>query len=467
MKESSPKIVFNPDLFNNIFFLIREAWNNALIRFIWVYGGSSASKTYSVVQQSVMSLLEGKDNNILVLRKYATDIRDSIYSDFKTVISDWGLEDQFIIQQNFIACKLTGSYVRFRGLDDSEKVKGIASFKKIILEEISQFDLADLKQIRKRLRGKDNQQIIGIFNPISEEHWIKTKVFDVENLTQYETTIAGEWRNESGNTVIFRTNYLDNIFIVGKWRNGKLVGGRVDQHVIDDFEKDKINDPEYYEIYGLGNWGEITEGDSPFATNWNDKIHVGEQPVYDPRKQLVIHLDFNLNPFSVSFSHLFADKEGEHDHQFDEASIPNGSIDSMAELIFKRYEQSLPNCVLTGDAMGLRGDISQRDNATLYLQLMRKLKLRDSQLKVSGNPTHQNSRADCNYYLKNFPDFKIHPRCTGTIRDMRNVQVDAFGSIIKKNRKDMNQRADFLDNFRYKIHNICYKWIEQHQKRRK
>jgi hypothetical protein len=96
---------------------------------------------------------------------------------------------------------------------------------------------------------------------------------------------------------------------------------------------------------------------------------------------------------------------------------------------------------------------------------MRLLGLRESQLKVSNNPTHENSRADCNYYLYHHPDMKIHKRCVGTIRDMRNVQVDAFGAIIKRNRKDLNQRADFLDNFRYKVHNICYKWIEQHQRK--
>lgn len=213
-----------------------------------------------------------------------------------------------------------------------------------------------------------------------------------------------------------------------------------------------------------GDWTAQREVESPFATQWNDSKHIGEIAMYDQKKQLIIHLDFNLSPFSVSFSHVWSDSNGDHDYQFDEASIEKGSIQSMADLIISRYKISLPNCVLTGDAMGNRGDISQRDNATLYLQLMRLLGLRESQLKVSNNPTHENSRADVNYYLYHHPDFKIHPKCIGTIRDMRNVQVDAFGSILKRNRNDVNQRADFLDNVRYKIHNICYRWIEMHQK---
>ena len=98
-------------------------------------------------------MLSAPDENALILRKFAVDIRDSIFQDFKSIISDWGLADYFTVQINFIRCNLTGSYCRFRGLDDSEKVKGISAFKRVILEEISQFDEVDLKQIKKRLRG--------------------------------------------------------------------------------------------------------------------------------------------------------------------------------------------------------------------------------------------------------------------------------------------------------------------------
>lgn len=101
------RIDFNPDLFNNVFWHLRDAFSNLLIRFIWVYGGSSASKTFSVVQLTVIEMLEGSDNNSLVLRKFATDIRDSIYSDFKNVIIDWGLQDEFIIQQNYVDLQAT------------------------------------------------------------------------------------------------------------------------------------------------------------------------------------------------------------------------------------------------------------------------------------------------------------------------------------------------------------------------
>ncbi len=249
-------IDLNPELFNNVFWHIEEALSNNAIRFLFVYGGSSASKTFSVVQETIKWMLLGDTNNSLVLRKFATDIKDSIYSDFTNIIKDWGLESEFVCQQNFIKCS-TGSYIRFRGLDDSEKVKGISNFKRVVLEEISQFDEVDFKQIKKRLRGKLGQKIIGIFNPISEDHWLKKNVFDKETFEEiHEENIQGKWLNvprngKKPNMVVLKTCYLDNKYIVGP--------NFYDEHTIDDFEKDKIDVFDYYNIYGLGNWVKILD----------------------------------------------------------------------------------------------------------------------------------------------------------------------------------------------------------------
>lgn len=213
MSDSQKKqINFNPDLFNNVFWHIQDAFNNESIRYIWEYGGSSGSKSYTTAQATLIDMLQGVDNNTLVLRKYSTDIKDSIYSDFKGIISDWGLNDLFVCQQNFIKC-ITGSYVRFRGLDDSEKIKGISNFKRVILEEISQFDEVDLKQIRKRLRGRKGQQIVGIFNPISEEHWIKVNIFDKEVLTEIDTKSEAAQNGKE----------IEDWQITGKWINDKKI----------------------------------------------------------------------------------------------------------------------------------------------------------------------------------------------------------------------------------------------------
>ena len=212
-----------------------------------------------------------------------------------------------------------------------------------------------------------------------------------------------------------------------------------------------------------GDWDATREVISPFAVQWRDSF-IKTDVHYDYVKQLIISVDFNLVPFCVTFHNFYADEKGWHWIYFDEAEIKQGSIPSMIDLIKERYGSVLGTAILTGDAMGNRGDISQRDNASLYIQLMRGLGLRESQLKVRSNPTHENSRADVNYVYKHLQDIRVSDRCTGGIRDNKNVQIDATGSIIKGNRNDLNQRADYLDTIRYLVHNVMYKWIEHHQK---
>lgn len=202
----------------------------------------------------------------------------------------------------------------------------------------------------------------------------------------------------------------------------------------------------------------------PFAYQWDEKKHVSDEPIYDWKKQLIISVDFNLIPFCVTFRHYWNDSKGAHYHIFDEAEIKQGSIPEMIDRIRNIYMVSLPTAILTGDAMGNRGDISQRDNASLYIQLLRGLGMRESQLRVHGNPTHENSRANVNYILCHFPDYKVHSKCKGLRRDFNNVQVDAFGSIVKSNRNDLNQRADYLDTERYSCHNVLDEWRERHQR---
>jgi len=208
-------------------------------------------------------------------------------------------------------------------------------------------------------------------------------------------------------------------------------------------------------------------GSNPFAHQYNPEKHESLEAVFDSKKQLLIKIDFNLNPFAVTFSHMWRDTI-EHFHTFDEASITQGSIPAMVELIKLKYGNQLANCIITGDAMGKRGDIGQRDNASNWEQLRRGLGLKQSQLWLPSNPTHDNSRADTNYIFCHFPDYKINPKtCPNTCRDWRNVQCDAFGEILKKDRKDINQRADFFDTERYGINTFLKAWITQHMKFKK
>ncbi len=222
----------------------------------------------------------------------------------------------------------------------------------------------------------------------------------------------------------------------------------------------------------FGDWEVSPKASNPFAFQFNESKHTCAPLPFDHNKQLFISMDFNLEPFCVTFHHVWRDSII-HWHVINEAEIKPGSIPAMVDLIQMMYASSIPNARLTGDAMGKRGEIGERDNASLYTQLKRGLRLHDGQLQLPANPTHENSRADCNYLLyhsaKDNPefDFKIYTNCKNTIRDLKSVQCDAFGSIIKKDRKDLNQRADYIDTFRYLCNTFLKPHIISHQKRKR
>ena len=413
-------IEFNPELFNEVYWELEKAHQDKSIRYIWLMGGSSASKTFSEVQLMIKEMLCTPDYNVLVMRKYATDIKDSIFADFKGIINDWELNDLFDIQQNFIRCKITGSYARFRGLDDSEKVKGISRFLKVIMEEVNQFDEEDFKQIKKRLRGREGQQIIGIFNPIKESHWIKKNVFDIDTWTDCETKISNKKINKDRNALIFKTNYTDNYFIVGKWEGDKLIGGFVDEHVIADFENDKKNDYAAYEVYGLGNWGQIITG-GEFYKNFKKEKHV-KKLSYDP--ELPVHISFDENTAPYFPSCIF---------QIDGKKIvllyeilgrnPNNSVEWMCrQITIKLNELKHQSGVfIYGDATSQKDDVKVEQGYDLYRLIMDGLKpFKPSRRVANSNPSVVMRGQFFNAILShNFGDieFYINETCEEAIND--------------------------------------------------
>lgn len=425
------KFDFNPDIFNSIYWLLKDAFNNPLIRFIWCYGGSSAAKTYSTVQLIIVSMMENRDENTMVLRKFAVDIKDSIYSDFTSIIRGWGLDDHFVIQQNYIMCKLTGSYVRFRGLDDSEKIKGLANFKRVLLEEISQFEETDLKQIRKRLRGKAGQQIIGIFNPVSEEHWIKTKIFDLEELIQVEADIAGMWVNKQGNLVILHTNYKFNKYIVGP--------NFVDQHTIDDFEKDKLNDYEYYRIYGEGHWGRIRTG-GEFWKKFKHADHVN-QIGWDRSLPISLSWDENVNPYLTCAVWQI---KGKHAQQIDEIFLedPRNTVKEVCAEFTNRYPVSeVSGLFIYGDRTSLRADTKLEKGENFFTMITDQLKAYRPVLRLqTKNPSVVQSGAFINEIYegesKSGITIGINEKCKKSITDFTYAVEDSDGTMKKTKKKN-------------------------------
>jgi len=455
------EIIINPNLFNPLYWHLLDALSNTDIRHIYIYGGSSAAKTFSVAQSL---LIDGEINDYssIVFRKEQASIVDTIYNDFKEINEVFELEHSM---QLFLIRMINEQVIRFRGVDKSGKIKGLKGYKKVLLDELDHFTYDDYKELKRRLRGEEGQQVIYTWNPISKEHWVKTKVIDSETWIETPKEIkggngysilsddSGKWINERGDSILIKTNHKDNFWVVGHPEEGF---GRYDKHVMNEFDIMARLDPDDYRVYALGEWGH-PKVDTPYITQFDDKKHISEKAVFNPSIQFIMSFDFNVDNTTVLFSHV-----GEQFiHFFEEMSAPD--LPSLINMIKFKYGKHLANCLVTGDRSGQNRTHMVSDNMNSYRLIKNGLKLTSHQFKIIVNPPHKENRVTCNTILAFHPEVLFHPRCKETIYDLKNVECDQDQRIIKKDRSIANQKGDFLDDFRYTLNTFKKKWVKNYK----
>ena len=427
----------SPDILNPIYSIIRDAVNDDDRRFIVPYGGSSSSKTFSIVQVVLFEITLGKAQSTIVFRKYSSNIRDSIYADFKSQIQMYGLSDFFVLQQNLIKCT-NGAEIRFRGLDDSEKVKGISAFHYVYLNEVTEFDVGDLKQVRKRLRGKKGQKIIIDFNPISSQHWIKTNFIDgyEYNLLEHELDQNSFVKESSCKSVlVIKTSYLDNWWVVGHPTRKDI--GYYDKHTIADFEHDKKVDPNYYKIYALGEWGTIHTGHE-FYRDFKHHKHV-DNTKYKPEYKLLISIDENVNPYFPAI--VCQNQDGKLVILKEYAmKAPNNNVNGLCEAILKDWSFHESGITIYGDATSRKQDTKLEYGSNLFHMIKHRLRALNPVLAVPlSNPNILKRGIFINSIFRGDVDtieIVVGSKCGKVIDDIESVQMNGDGTKQKERTKD-------------------------------
>lgn len=388
-----------------------------------------------------------------------------------------------------------------------KRSKGLENYKRVFLEEFSDFEHGDFKQIRKRLRGKHGQQIICSFNPIKITHWIKKEIFDKDKwhdipmevtlggkrIPEELTTVKSLRMNEPkqimnvrtkeivehpGDTVLIQSTYLNNFWVVGS-PDGTY--GYYDEQCVADFEKDRINDPDYYNVYALGEWGVIRTG-SEFFGSFKRGQHSGERP-YNPSLPVHLSVDNNVLPF-ISISYWQVDfTTGIKIWQFHEtcAESPNNTVRKSSKLVAK-YLKSIRYC----DKLFVHGDASTKSANTFDDEKRSWMDLFIETLKNEGfdiedkvgdrNP----SVAMTGEFINAIFDFQIpgieiciDESCTISLEDYMSVQKDSNGGILKTKVKNSTTKQSYeehghlSDTFRYIVHDLCHESFIEFSNRRK
>ena len=146
-------------------------WANQLYdsteRYIFARGGRWSTKSHEIAQW-ILWRIYNETINVLIARRFHSDIELSNLRLFKTLISERNLDRYFTVGANSIICKLTGSEIHLRGLDRYEQgIKSMVGLDLVWIEEAHDIKASGLNALRPTVR-ESGSQIVATWNPITD-----------------------------------------------------------------------------------------------------------------------------------------------------------------------------------------------------------------------------------------------------------------------------------------------------------
>ena len=194
-------------------------------------GSAGSGKSYTITQKLIIRACREKIK-ILVCRRFATTIRNTVFSTFKEVLGKWGLMPYVKINESDFRIRFeNGSEIIFLGLDNEEKLLSLNNVGCIFVEEAYEVPQNIIEQLNLRMRGQnDFQQLILAWNPISKSSYL------------YEFSV----KKPPASSIFIHSTYKDNPFL--------------NQEYIDALEELYTRNPQKAKIYCDGEWGADAEG---------------------------------------------------------------------------------------------------------------------------------------------------------------------------------------------------------------
>lgn len=210
-------------------------------------GGRNSFKSsviaLKLVYMMIKYLIQGKQANVVIIRKVANTIRDSVFNKIQWALTVFGLMGRFrtTVSPFKIIHKKTGSTFYFYGQDDFQKLKSndIGKIIAVWYEEAAEFgsqedfDQSNVTFMRQKHADADFVQFYWSYNPPRNPY---------------------SWINEWFEGMKLQDDYLCHS---STYLDDKL--GFVTEQMLEDIERIKANDYDYYrylylgEAVGLGN----------------------------------------------------------------------------------------------------------------------------------------------------------------------------------------------------------------------
>lgn len=187
-------------------------------RFVVNQGGTGSSKSYSLAQLFIVKAQQTQGKVFSIVRKSMPTLRATAMRDFFNILQGLGVYNEENHNKTENIYTMHGNEIEFFGLDEPQKVRSRRR-DYLWINEANELSQESFRQLNMRT----NTQIFMDFNPSDEFHWIYDDV-----LTRKDARLIV-------------STYKDNPFLP--------------KEIVKEIEHFKELDPNYWNIYGLGQRG--------------------------------------------------------------------------------------------------------------------------------------------------------------------------------------------------------------------
>ncbi len=230
-------------------------------RYIILMGGRGAGRSTAASQFALAKLRAPEYFRCAIMRFVAGDIRNSIYQDIVDQAELHDIKDQLDIKENTLTIehdknKINGIGFRKSSGDQKAKLKSLANYNAVIIEEADEVAEDDFMQLDDSLRTtKSDIKIVLLLNPPGKNHWIIKRFFNL-----LPSGVDGFYRAELKESVRHDTEH-----IFGTYEDN---AANLNPSTLLNYERYKETRPDYYwnMIRGLvseGNRGRIFKNWTP------------------------------------------------------------------------------------------------------------------------------------------------------------------------------------------------------------
>ena len=227
-------------------------------RYVILMGGRGAGRSTVASQFALANLVSDQFFRCAIMRYILGDIRNSIFREITDRIEESEIQDSVSINTSLMQMERgtnTINAVGFRksSSDQRAKLKSLANYNCVIIEEADEIPEEDFMQLDDSLRTvKGDIKIILLLNPPAKTHWIIKRWFDLLPSDTQDFYIPQ-----------LKANIKDTTFIHTSYHDNRL---NLDPNSTANYEQYKTSKPAHYHNMVRGLVPEVVQG--KIYSNW-------------------------------------------------------------------------------------------------------------------------------------------------------------------------------------------------------